>query len=119
MEWVEVVIKIGALVGATIAIWQFGKKIISAVWRIVEEFRLIREAVTENLENVKRIPEIEKHCLENYLTGLRLTIMNDDMPIGERITAGATYLKLGGNGEIKKYLINELHINEVQNDLEE
>ena len=40
--------------------------------------------------------------------------MNKEMPIGERISAGAEYIKRG-NGEVKKYLIEELHINEVQN----
>jgi len=40
----------------------------------------------------------------------------DDMPLGERIAAGVKYLKLGGNGDVKKFLINELHINDIQKD---
>ena len=38
--------------------------------------------------------------------------MNHDMPLGERIAAGIKYIDLGGNGEVKQYLINELHIND-------
>lgn len=68
-----------------------------------------------NIKNVEDIPKIKEHCEANYLTGLRLTIMNKDMPIGERIAAGSEYLKHGGNGDVKKYLIEELHINEIQN----
>jgi hypothetical protein len=39
--------------------------------------------------------------------------MNSEMPIGERIAAGIKYLDKGQNGEVKKYLIEELHINDV------
>ena len=110
MEWVEMVIKAGAFIGGAIAIW----KSVSAIVRLSDDMRETKEYVMNNIKNVESIPTIERHCLENYLTGLRLTVMNKDMPIGERITAGQTYIDLGGNGEVKKYLINELHINDVQ-----
>jgi len=42
--------------------------------------------------------------------------MCEEMPLGERIAAGVKYIDSGGNGDVKKYLINELHINDVQKD---
>lgn len=115
MEWVDVVIKIGALIAAVIGIW----KVVVSLVRLSDDIRETKEYVMKNIKNVENIPAIERHCLENYLTGLRLTIMNKDMPTGERITAGVKYLEEGGNGEVKHYLIEELHINEVENDLKE
>ncbi|MBP3705629.1 MAG: hypothetical protein J6J13_00050 [Clostridia bacterium] len=115
MEWIELVIKIGALISAAALIW----KGVTILIHIADDMRETKEYVAANIKNVESIPTIERHCLENYLTGLRLTIMNKDMPIGERIAAGTAYIKLGGNGAVKQYLINELHINEVQKDLEE
>ena len=112
MEWVEIVIKAGALIAAAIAIW----KAVVALVRLSDDMRETKEYVMKNIKNVESIPTIERHCLENYLTGLRLTVMNKDMPIGERIAAGNKYIELGGNGEVKQYLINELHINDVQKD---
>ena len=65
---------------------------------------------------IKTLEELKEHTRENYLTGLRLTIMNDNMPIGERIVAAHKYIKHGGNGDVKKYAIEELHVNDVQHD---
>ena len=110
MEWIDVVIKVGALIASAIGIW----KATTAIVRLADDMRETKEYVMKNIKNVESIPTIEQHCRENYLTGLRLTIMNRDMPLGERITAGTEYLKLGGNGEVKQYLISELHINDVR-----
>ena len=65
---------------------------------------------------IKVIEELKEHTRENYLTGLRLTIMSADMPLGERIVAAHKYIKYGGNGDVKKYAIEELHVNDVQHD---
>lgn len=108
--WIEMIIKAGAFIGAAIAIW----KGVHAIVKLADDMRETKEYVMKNIKNVESIPIIEKHCRENYLTGLRLTVMNKDMPIGERISAGNTYIELGGNGEVKQYLIKELHINDVQ-----
>ncbi len=116
MEWLELIIKIGGAVGAVIAIWKGMASIVRSFDGMKKEFTEIKEHVMKNIKNVESIPSIEEHCRENYLTGLRLTIMSDDMPLGERIAAGVKYLNSGGNGEVKKFLINELHINDVQKD---
>ena len=109
MEWLDLIIKIAA-VGSII----FGAvRYLEGVKKDVKETKTY---VMNNIDNVKEIPKMREHLEANYLTCLRLTIMNKEMPLGERISAGTEYLKHNGNGEVKKYLIEELHINEVQND---
>lgn len=108
MEWIDIVVKIGALIAAAIGIWKATKAIVN----LAEDMRETKEYVMKNIKNVESIPTIEEHCRENYLTGLRLTVMNKEMPLGERISAGVKYIDLGGNGEVKKYLVDELHIND-------
>lgn len=51
----------------------------------------------------KDIKKMKEHDDEQYLDILRLTIMNDNMPITERIIAGQKYIDRGGNGDVKKY----------------
>ena len=108
MEWIDIVIKVGALIAAAIGIW----KATTAIVKLAEDMRETKEYVMRNITNVESIPTIEEHCRENHLACLRLTVMNHDMPLGERIAAGIKYIELGGNGEGKQYLINELHIND-------
>mgnify|MGYP003316402720 CR=1 FL=1 len=44
-----------------------------------------------------------KHDKEQTLAILRLTVMNSEMPISERLIAGQKYINKGGNGDVKKY----------------
>lgn len=110
MEWIDIVIKAATFVAALIALW----KIVKAAVKLADNMKETKDYVKDNVKNVESIPIIEQHCKENYLMCLRLTIMSKDMPVGERIAAGIKYLEAGGNGEVKQYLINELHINDVQ-----
>ena len=55
----------------------------------------------KNLE--AKVDKLVEHDKEQYLSILRLTIMNEDIPISERIIAGDKYIKAGGNGDVKKY----------------
>ena len=87
---------------------------LSALGVICGAFALVMKWLFAPL--IKDIKELKEHARENYLTGLRLTIMNDNMPLGERIVAAHKYIKLGGNGDVKKYAIEELHVNDVQHD---
>ena len=100
MVWLEWIIKFG---GALTALGVIYGAVTMAVKRVFRPF-------------IKTIEELKEHTRENYLTGLRLTIMNDNMPIGERIVAAHKYIKHGGNGDVKKYAIEELHVNDVQHD---
>ena len=101
MEWMDWLIKIGGTITAIGIIW-------AAITTAVK--RTVKKVLSPLIEDIK---EVKDHCFENYLSELRLTIMSSDMPLGERIVAADKYIKKGGNGEVKKYAIEELHINEI------
>lgn len=106
MLWLEWIIKIG---GAA--------SIIALAWKAVSRFVHFLDEIKENssLDEIKNdIKELKEHSHENYLGIKRLTVMSRDMPIGERIVAGSDYIKAGGNGDVKHYIENELHINDIQ-----
>ena len=99
METIDILIKIGAALTAIVTIFTIARKVIKFF---------------TNLE--KDIKEMKEHTHENYMGQLRLTIMSSDMPLGERMVAADKYLKANGNGEVKKFIISELHFQEVQHD---
>ncbi|MBQ7976341.1 MAG: hypothetical protein IJ300_11705 [Clostridia bacterium] len=105
MIWLEWVIKIGSFLTACGIIYAAVTK---AVKKAVD--KLFAPFINEVKADIK---DLKKHSLENYLTGLRLTVMSSEMPIGERIVAADKYIENGGNGEVKKYAINVLHVNEI------
>ena len=113
MEWLKWIITIGSAASAIILLWKLVSSFVRALDTIKNDVMETKSYVMDNLKNVEEIPTIKEHLKETYITGLRLTIMNSEMPIGERIAAGIKYLDDGQNGEVKKYLIEELHINDV------
>ena len=52
----------------------------------------------------KKLGKMQEHQDEQYLAILRLTIMSEEMPMAERLIAGEKYKKMGGNGDVKKFL---------------
>ena len=50
-----------------------------------------------------KLDKMSKNSDEHYLAILRLTVMNSEMPIPERIAAGQEYIRRGGNGGVKQY----------------
>ena len=68
------------------------------VWVTVRSSQ--KKTAQELLEKVNTLVE---HDEDQYLSILRLTIVEENMPISERIIAGDKYLKKGGNGDVKKY----------------
>ena len=52
----------------------------------------------------KKLDKMQTHQNEQYLAILRLTIMSEEMPMAERLIAGEKYKKMGGNGDVKKFL---------------
>ena len=111
MEWLDWVIKIGGAITALGVIWAAVTIAVKAA--IKKELSALNKDIEEMKEDNKKIKE---HSLENYLSGLRLTIMSSDMPYGERIVAAYKYISAGGNGDVKKFAVNELHINDIQHD---
>ena len=81
-----------------------------AITAIAAAWAIIVKVVRGHDKLFAKISKLEEHSRENHLTCLRLTIINEEMPIGERIVAGKRYLEEGGNGEIKNYLKEKFNI---------
>lgn len=50
----------------------------------------------------KKINNFEETLNYNTVTTLKLLIINENIPLDERVIAGQRYIELGGNGAIKK-----------------
>lgn len=53
----------------------------------------------------KKIDSIQEEFKENTLATLRLVIINEHIPLEERINAGRKYINMGGNGAIRKIVM--------------
>lgn len=103
MGYLDGIIKAAAVLGALGAIFGVGVK----AWRFIVTVNNTIKAFNDTLTDLKN------HSDENYMGILRLTIMSNEMPIGERIVAGHKYLKKGGNGEVKSFLKEKFNIEET------
>ena len=83
MTAVQVIITIGSVITA----------ITTIVTAIVAIYKLVRSVE-------KKIDRFENNLADNTLNTLRLVIINEKMPLPERLRAGARYTELGGNGEV-------------------
>ena len=106
MEYLDGIIKIAAFLGALGCIFGVGVK----AWRFIVKLNNTTKALNDTLT------ELKEHSHENYMGILRLTIMSNEMPIGERIVAGHKYLSEGGNGEVKSFLKSKFNIEETVED---
>lgn len=102
MEYLDGIIKIAGVLSAVGII----------IGIVVKVWRFITKSLNETLT------ELKTHSRENYMGILRLTIMSEEMPIGERIVAGHKYLQMGGNGEVKTFLKSKFNIEETVEDAE-
>ena len=100
MSVLDLIIKIGSVIGALGMI--FGL--------LCGALKLVLRPV------IKRFETVERHSKQNYMGILRLTIMSNEMPIGERIVAGQQYLDEDGNGEVKKFLEEKFNITKTVNE---
>jgi len=100
MGILDLIIKIGSVIGALGII--FGL--------LLGALKLILRPI------IKRFETMERHSKQNYMGILRLTIMSNEMPIGERIVAGQEYLDADGNGEVKKFLEEKFNITKTVNE---
>ena len=61
-----------------------------------------------------KINKIDKYNKENWLALQKLTLMNTEMPMSERIAAGQLYVSHGGNGDCKAYYHQLLEENGIE-----
>ena len=81
----QTIILIGSCIGALTTI-------------VVTCVKIVKIAIKIN----NRAEANDKHIKENYLDIKRLVITSPYMPLEERIAAGDTYIKSGGNGAVKR-----------------
>lgn len=97
-EWVEVILIIGSVAAAITGVTALSIKIVKGIRNVVKSCRWIIDSIKTLLE----------HSTENHMDILRLTVMNSEMPLSERIIAGKRYLDAGGNGDVKHYIEDHL-----------
>ena len=87
----KIIAALGTIGGVFVAIFKFGKKVMNSLKDVME-----------------KLESMEKDLKEQPLSILRLTVYNDHIPLSERIIAGKEYIKDEGNGDVKKYIQEEL-----------
>lgn len=79
--------------------------VVNAIVSAVQKKRGKATSQDEHLGEIdKKLDKMQTHQNEQYLAILRLTIMSEEMPMAERLIAGEKYKKMGGNGDVKKFL---------------
>lgn len=92
-ELVKTILLFGSIAGAIATIIALVVKIIGVIKKVQKYFKDLRESVDELLA----------HDKDQYKQILKLTVMTENMPLSERISAAKKYLELGGNGDVKAY----------------
>ena len=90
---VKLILILGSVAGAITGIIALIIKIVKAVKKVIDYFRTLGD-------NVKTLLD---HDEEQTKAILKLTVVNEALPLSERINAAKKYFKMGGNGDIKRY----------------
>ena len=78
--------------------------IVNAVIAAIQRRAQKKSGTEQRIEAIeKKVDKLTEHNELQYLSLLRLTVMDTDMPMGERLVAGKEYLTRGGNGEVKQF----------------
>lgn len=79
--------------------------VIQAIVGAAQKKKTRADSQSDHLAEIdKKLDKMQTHQDEQYLAILRLTIMSEEMPMAERLIAGEKYKKMGGNGDVKKFL---------------
>lgn len=92
-ELVKLILLLGGISGAIAAIGALIAKIVKVVKKVINYFRTLGDNVNTLLE----------HDTEQTKAILKLTVVNENLPLSERINAAKRYFALGGNGDIHAY----------------
>ena len=91
---------IAVITSATSLVLALVNAVIAAFQRRAQK----KSGVQVRLDNIEeKVDKLTAHNDLQYLSLLRLTVMDSDMPLSERLIAGREYLDRGGNGDVKKY----------------
>lgn len=101
--------------GVLVAIITSGGALVMAIWnsidRLIQRRQEKKAGRKEQLDRMehkmddqgKRLKTVEDRTDLLYLSMLRLTVMDSDMPMSERLIAGQEYIDRNGNGDVKKF----------------
>lgn len=92
-ELVKLILLLGSIAGAIAGISALIVKVVKGVKKVIEYFKDLKEKVDTLVSNDK----------DQRKSILKLTVMQDNMPLSERIQAAKEYIEMGGNGDIKAY----------------
>ena len=77
--------------------------VVNAVIAWVQRRAQKKSGMETRIENIEAdVKKLTEHSELQYLSLLRLTVMDSDMPMSERLIAGREYLAKGGNGDVRK-----------------
>ena len=63
-----------------------------------------KSGIQVRLDNIEtKLDRLSTYNDKQYMSLLRLTVMDSDMPMSERLMAGQEYLDRGGNGDVRKF----------------
>ena len=78
--------------------------VVNAIIAAVQRHQQKKSGVEERIEAIeKKVDKLAEHGELQYMALLRLTVMDSDMPMSERLIAGKEYLAREGNGDVKKF----------------
>lgn len=92
-EGIKLILLCGSIAAALTAVIALVVKIVKVVKKVTDYFKTLAENINTLLT----------HDETQYKQILKLTIVNEHLPLSERITAAKEYFKLGGNGDIHMY----------------
>lgn len=129
----EILLLIAGIAGAVFTIYKTVALIVKKVKKCIHFFTDMKDEISQfkkeqqnckkdlselqtKTDNIQRkVAKVEEHTTENYMNELRIIIMSEEMPLGERLQAGEKYVSRGGNGEIKaKYKVLQQEYKERQ-----
>lgn len=96
--WLQILLWAGGAVTALTGI-------VTAIVKVKNAISKMKSKMDWVVESIKTLLERSE---ENHMDILRLTVMNPEMPLSERVIAGKKYIQKGGNGEVKRYVEEEL-----------
>ena len=96
-------VTIAIITSATSLLLALVNAVIAALQRRAQK----KSGMEQRIETIeKKVDKLTEHNELQYLSLLRLTVMDSDMPMSERLIAGKDYLSRGGNGDVKKFYEN-------------
>ena len=78
--------------------------LVNAVIAAVQRRAQKKSGTEQRIESIERkVDKLAEHNELQYMALLRLTVMDSDMPMSERLVAGKEYISKGGNGDVKEF----------------